>query len=62
MTDNKPFDEVENLVSLEALSVMAAALSQDEKEPSDNHHDHNLKNEDQLLDTPTHQHRQDDLS
>ncbi|MBD3922059.1 hypothetical protein H8B09_25075 [Paenibacillus sp. PR3] len=35
MTDNEHFDEVEDLVSLEALSVMAAALSPDENAPSD---------------------------
>lgn len=57
MTDNKPFDEVEDLVSLEALSAMTAAISPDENEPSD---EHDLKNEKQFLDPPTHPHPRDD--
>lgn len=58
MTDNKPFDEVEDLVSLEALSVMAAALSPDENATND---DMDLNNENQL-DPPKHPHPLDDLA
>lgn len=49
MTDNKHFDEVEDLVSLEALSVMAAALSPDEHSSSDDD-DHDLENENPISD------------
>ncbi|GMK40857.1 hypothetical protein PCCS19_39130 [Paenibacillus sp. CCS19] len=59
MTDDKRFDEVEDLVSLEALAVMDAALSPDENAPPD---DIDRKYDNQLLDTPKHPHSRDDLA
>jgi len=47
MNDNKPFDAVEDLVSLEALSAIDAALAQEENAPSN---DHERKSENQLVD------------
>ncbi|REE83871.1 hypothetical protein A8990_11650 [Paenibacillus taihuensis] len=40
MSDNRPVDAVEDLVSFEALSAMTAALSPDEDE---SHKDHDLE-------------------
>ncbi|MNG02203.1 hypothetical protein D3C84_852170 [compost metagenome] len=58
MSENKPIDAVEDLVSLEALSVMAAALSPEENEPSDEH----ALNNDNQSDPPIHSHSKDDLA
>ncbi|WP_308637101.1 hypothetical protein [Paenibacillus silvisoli] len=50
MPDNKPFDAVEELVSLEAMSAMNAALSPDENELADDEHDHDHESKEQERD------------
>ena len=58
MTDHKPFDEVEDFVSLEALTAINAAVAPEANEPAG---DHASNTENQFLDPPIHPHPRDDL-
>lgn len=59
MTDDKPFDAVENLVSLEAMTAITAAVAPDGDESPGAGSAENSEN--QFLDPPIHPHPRDDL-
>lgn len=61
MTDNKPFDAVEHLVSLEALSAITAAVAPDDNESPGDHRPKNEIDGNQFLDPPIRPHPRDDL-